>query len=103
MSLPLPLDGIFIPDAVVEMVSQEQCVGILNSFALAETGGGGAVFEYLWQIGRCGSSIDDDAEVSDRRAWINEGKRQAALEVLAVLRCAKMDAEELQELLTSRG
>lgn len=96
------LDIVFPTDEIVEFVGQDQSASIIEDFGRAGEKSP-QVFEYLMARCRVGAPLLEEGEtLTEFQLGIREGRREMALELLAILKLSQMNEAELQELIDTR-
>ena len=97
------LNAIFIPDHILQTVSQDDGHTIMNE-ALAAYSAAPEFFNAIVIWGRIGAGLlDGEPMQTEQQSFINEGKRQQTLNILAIIKCAMMEEMELQEIISERS
>lgn len=96
------LDHVFVTDDVLAFAVQEQALSILEDFKRAASEAP-EMFDYVTMRARIGAPLSDPGETLDAfEIGRREGRRELALELLALVKVARMPALELDELIAKR-
>lgn len=97
------LDAVFVPDDVVETISQDQSKSILRAFAgLVDQRP--QIVEYITAKGRVVGPLKDPSEqLTEFDCGVREGQRIMAMDILSMLKIADWSETELREFVALRG
>lgn len=96
------LDYVFVTDDVIDFAEQEQAADILSEVAQAGEQCP-QLFDYVVTRARIGAPLQDtDETLSPHELGYREGQRSLALELLALVKVARMNDREFEELLSQR-